>query len=379
MALVALLNFIILTIAFSQEENARITYLASCHKELEDSLTCEAPATLEVSNMNDIVETLGLSDDIRYRERERCGTYDEILKACTERTAKFHEKMGALALESYDISFLNRNEPNLENLNGGKAPDGYKVEKYYGQQPEECFQTGFKAALFSSTTSDHVVFAITGTESSETYSSGKKRETYLSSGGGAMSMLGMGSKKATTVSAKDKDKEDWMPTTGRKQFTSSCAKQMIRDAVELAKSQKKKIIFTGHSLGGALSQAIGHEVQTALLRDQVDAPPVEVVTFMSAGGSSLVKMDEKVDQRLRSTVYVSLGDIVSGFGGHVGEVREMVRKDEYEQQFKEQKLSVLETHTLKLQEFRPLKESLNIKATDISKRVNKYYESFQKK
>jgi hypothetical protein len=369
--------------AFSQtdslekpEELKHLKYYSICHERLEDKINqeggeCELPGLPNLSEINGMAKDLKISEYLRYYQREQAGGENiKFLEDCSKAEGQMHAEIGLLAKEAYDISFLDREKPNLENNNKGLPPNGYKVEKYYGNNPEECFQTGLKAALFVPPKGDHVVFAITGTEGKATYSSGKERETYISKKKDGV--LGILSSTGKTISAKDKDKEDWIPT-GEKQFSATCMEQIIRDATVLATKQNKKIYFTGHSLGGALSEAAGHVVQRNVMAVNPNAEPVNSITFMSAGGRKLTNEPTKeLKRRYNNVAYVSLGDIVSGWGSHGGEIREMIRKDEYEEKFRNKELPVLDTHSLELSNFRPLNESMYITGQDFGRRYAEY-------
>ncbi|MFP5386111.1 MAG: lipase family protein [Bacteriovoracia bacterium] len=390
-----LLFIFILSNARAQIEEVEapaLKYYVSCHKKLSEEMKkypqkFEA-ALCDVSHIEQnfdsilkVVEELPRKNHMDYVAREKDASNEaiqEFLEKCMKETSDFHSKVGDLALEAYDISFLDRENPVLENGRGGEPPEGYKVSKYYGHNPESCYQTGFKGALFTSVDGKHVVFSITGTEGSDTYSNGKKRETYISQKSALGGLFGGGS-KPTVVSAKDKDKEDWFPVTGSKQFSTSCAREMIRDAIDIAKKEGKKITFTGHSLGGAVAQGMAYRVQQSLLGEEKEFPPVEAVTFMGVGGRGLVKpVDEKVASSVDSISYVSLGDIVSGFGVHMGEIRELIRKEEYEAKFKSKELGLLETHSLKLDSCQPLENSLHISAVQRSQRCSAYFQELNK-
>jgi predicted esterase YcpF (UPF0227 family) len=218
-----------------------------------------------------------------------------------------------------------------------------------------------------------VVFAITGTEGSETYRSGKNRETYSSSKPSLLGLIGHNKPVGSEISAKEKDKEDWTPVVGGRQFQSICARRMMADAMEYATKHNKRIVFTGHSLGGALAQSMGYAVQRRLMEQNPDTRPVEVVSFMSAGGRGIVKKSESnVEKKLNSVMYASRGDIVSIMGRHVGEIREMVRTDEYEQQFRDNAKPMVETHNLDMSGFRDLAESNHVTGQELSKNFHEY-------
>lgn len=361
--------------AFTQIDNSSVSlkYYGRCHEKLdENDKACEIDSGPDLTEINTLSSTLGLSNYLRYHKRENTpGDHHHFLKNCSKEEADFHTDISRLALESYDISFIDRNNPSLENNRKGLPPDGYTVGKFYGNTTESCFQTGFKAALFLPTKGDHVVFAFTGTESSPTYSSGKERESYLSRK--KSGLLSLVSSSGQVVSAKSKDQEDWLPVTGKKQFSNTCMKALMKDAITYATEHNKRIIFTGHSLGGALAQGVGHEVQKELLKINPNAKPLDSISFMSAGGRRLPKkILEATEARLNSVVYVSLGDTVSGIGSHVGEIRQMVRKDEYEQKFRNHELKLIDTHTFDLANFKPLEESTYITGQDMGRRFGNY-------
>jgi hypothetical protein len=75
---------------------------------------------------------------------------------------------------------------------------------------------------------------------------------------------------------------------------------------------------------------------------------------------------------------VSLGDIVSGFGVHIGEMRELVRKADYEEKFKSKELGLLDTHTLKLDGCESLGDSIHISPTQRSQRCSAYFQEINK-
>lgn len=369
-------------------EASGLKFYIACHEALEIKLLaenqthdlCLNPIPLpEIQSIQQISSELALETFERFKAREKHPEYQIFLRECHITQSKFHRDIARLTMESYDISFLNREAPQLENDRNGAMPEGYKIEKYYGHNPEACYQTGLKAALFIPDEGDHVVFAITGTEGSDTYRSGKKRETYLSVKPSAFGLIGHSKPVGSEISAKEKDKEDWTPIVGARQFRSECGQQMMADAIEYATKHNKRIVFTGHSLGGAISQAMGYEVQRRLMLQNPAARPVEVVSFMSAGGRGLVRKSERqVEQRLNSVMYASRVDIVSVTGAHVAEIREMVRTDEYEQEFRTLKKPVLETHTLEMSGFKDLGESQHMTEKELGLSFNNYVQSFYK-
>lgn len=366
-----------------------LSYYSFCHKEYEKthsqenldvSKVCEDYNTFPTpENVKNLMSALGIDTFLRYKAREEDKSNPEaivFLNACADKKSAFDREMGMLAAEAYDISFLDKENPSLENKNGGKAPAGYSIAKFYGNSPD-CYNTGFKAAQFIPEKGDHIVFAITGTEASPEYSSGKTRETYFSM---KKEMMFFGAEKKVEVSAKDKDREDWLPITGAKQFASSCAKQMITDAVELAKKSGKKIVFTGHSLGGGLSQALAYSVDKKLIDGKIPHERVQSVTFMSAGSRGLIPgPDIAVLNDMDSVVYTSLGDIVTTLGLHIGEIREMVRTEEAEKEMEDADDLMGSAHKMNLNLFKDLKEAKSVSGQELSARLNLYSAEHNKK
>lgn len=264
------------------------------------------------------------------------------------------------------------------------TPKGYKVSKFYGGTPLSCYNSGFKAALFSpNKDSDHVIFAIAGTEASPNYSNGTPRETFKVKRSGGL--FGGGKVKEVELSAEDIDKEDWSTdnggATGSRQANTKCASELVKDAIKLAKKQNKKIIFTGHSLGGALSQGLAYKVSKGLEASKVDRE-VHSVNFMPAPGYFTVPAplrDEKLRQKILAINYVAEGDIVSTeqdnfiarSGPHLGETRYMQRKEEIvEDYIKNGKY--IETHSLLPECYGPLGCSEHVPGQELTGNMYKY-------
>ncbi|MGZ3696404.1 MAG: hypothetical protein ACXVBL_19150, partial [Bdellovibrionota bacterium] len=89
-----------------------------------------------------------------------------------------------------------------------------------------------------------------------------------------------------------------------------------------------KIVVTGHSLGGAMSQAFGHQLIKAFVEAGMPemAAKVRVVGWNGFGGKEALKRtgaySEKIADDLgkRSTNYYLPNDKVSQFGNHIGEM-----------------------------------------------------------
>ena len=175
------------------------------------------------------------------------------------------------------------------------------------------------------------------------------------------------------ISAFEKDKEDWGLTTGKKQFTTSCAKELLKDAENLSITKNKKIIFTGHSLGGSIAQAMSYSLEHSLREQKIENKRVEGVTFMAAGGyGNIARINDETMKKVDITNYVSLGDPVPNMSRHIGEMRELVRKDEIEAKFRSKELPLYEAHTLDMSRFQEFKKARYVTAPEMIERFNAY-------
>jgi Putative serine esterase (DUF676) len=371
-----------------------LKYYTSCHHEYDQTLDTkpkiDMPAlakkyniALDNENFLSFTKVMGAENFLRFKERENDPTQTEVidfLKTCTDKTSQFDREIGMLASEAYDISFVDRNNPKLENKRKGAPPKGYLVAKYYGNTPE-CYDSGFKAAKFAPDKGDYVVFAITGTESRPTYSSGVTREQYKTVKHSVLDRLRGKPPVTVTVSAKEKDQEDWLPPpVGKNQLATSCAKELILDAIADAQNANKKIIFTAHSLGGAISQAMSYKVEEALSEANTTHSPVKTVTFMSAGGRGHIKnINPAIEVKLDNVTYTSLGDLVPTTGSHISEVRIMKRTKEAEDDFINSTRAITNTHLFELSRFSDLKESKHVSYRDYLAENNQYTREFAEK
>ncbi len=382
--MIKILLFTLSNLSFANEEFSLTSYL-ECHREYDQLKIRSSDSDEQTSKcINDFASKtppaitrlsrdLGLETYLKYYLREKNLTEsDEIFfDNCNNARSIQDMNVGKIAEAVYDISFLDRNKPDFENQTG-QVPEGFSVEKFYGNNPDECYNTGFKAAQFRPTSGDYIIFGITGTEGSDTFSNGKKRELYKKSKekAGLLSIFSKSeaANEDTLITANEKDKEDWGFPTGVKQLNSACAKELVEDALKLALKEKKKIIFTGHSLGGALAEAMSYQLTAKLDSEDKNVPRVKAVTFMSAGGLGHIKRAKKeILDKIDATNYISIGDIVPTLGNHIGEIRGMKRKDEYENKFKSREFTMLDAHTLKFERFHDLKESKYLTGQELSK------------
>ncbi len=92
----------------------------------------------------------------------------------------------------------------------------------------------------------------------------------------------------------------------------------------------RKLLVTGHSLGGGLAQAISYEILRRLAPAMPDGAvsPVTLVTWNAFGAQELVgrvgAYDPALGAVLDSTNYFVRGDLVSKIGHAIGTTREMV-------------------------------------------------------
>ena len=381
MRLFVIVAFVSLRLSHAEGKN---TYYASCLKKLESYSTKEIKASpnydeFPTCSPGDVLspEMTRIVDELSLKARlnnSKVRSDEQFLEICTNEKSSFDLIIADLAKSAYDISFIDRNNPTLESENS-KAPEGFKVSKFYGNNPDECYNSGFKAAMFEPIDGDYVVFSITGSESSKTYSSGKEREKYPSSQrGGLFGSLGnSNNNQVRMISAFEKDKEDWGLTTGKKQFTTSCAKELLKDAENLSITKNKKIIFTGHSLGGSIAQAMSYSLEHSLREQKIENKRVEGVTFMAAGGyGNIARINDETMKKVDITNYVSLGDPVPNMSRHIGEMRELVRKDEIEAKFRSKELPLYEAHTLDVSRFQEFKKARYVTGPEMIERFNSY-------
>lgn len=334
----------------SRLDKKKLSNVSSCLKTLSPELTIDK-----------LTAALNQDQLGRFLAREQIPLYEGFLKSCHSKLSEFHGDIQKFTAAAYDLSFVNPKKPKSIS-----TPKGYSVTKFYGNQPLSCYNSGFKAAMFSpQNDGDHVIFAIAGTEASPNYSDGTKRETFKVKRPGGF--LSGGKLKDVELTAEQMDKEDWSTkndgATGRKQAATKCAKELVKDAIRIAKKQNKKIIFTGHSLGGALSQGLSYQVTKELQKKKIETE-VQSVNFMPAAGYFTVPekdRSEKTRNKVLAINYVSEGDIVSTThdnfisktGPHLGEMRYMDRKKEIVEDYL-QRGKAIEKHSLMPECYGPL-------------------------
>ncbi|MBY0471463.1 hypothetical protein K2X30_09875 [bacterium] len=116
---------------------------------------------------------------------------------------------------------------------------------------------------------------------------------------------------------------------GKSQAWSPAFFKMVKDAVNYIKAGGK-VMFTGHSLGGALAEAAAYLTEFQLFRDDLSIDrrrgKVAVTSWNGFGGKEVVRklglpIYEDIAGEINSVVYRNEKDIVSKIGQPFGEVR----------------------------------------------------------
>lgn len=90
---------------------------------------------------------------------------------------------------------------------------------------------------------------------------------------------------------------------------------------------EKDVLVTGHSLGGALAQAVAHEIQKKRLQNGLSSK-VKLVTFNSLGAQTLIKeatgtYDETLLAHMEMAHYYLRGDLISRIDTQMGPTYEL--------------------------------------------------------
>jgi len=128
--------------------------------------------------------------------------------------------------------------------------------------------------------------------------------------------------------------KDWIADTdlGRKQLerlSRLFTKCLFRDSTGRMLFDRK-LLVTGHSLGGGLAQALAYEIQRRLLPFMPEGTesPLTLVTWNAFGGRELVEKVGTYNAELARTMdmtnYFVQRDVVSKIGTHIGWTREMI-------------------------------------------------------
>lgn len=84
----------------------------------------------------------------------------------------------------------------------------------------------------------------------------------------------------------------------------------------------RRLIITGHSVGGGLAETFAYLIQSKRLELGLSPMAIDLITFNSFGGRALIEKiipyDESVTSHLRAHNYFVEGDVLSTVGDHVG-------------------------------------------------------------
>jgi hypothetical protein len=266
-------------------------------------------------------ESKSLAEQQRYQARSFL-----FLNRCTDMLSEVHFRALLAANAVYGIDFTSpekaeKGDTSVKVQIPQHEPvfEHYRVVKTYGHQPESCRSTGLKVIQLEPKDqfgTPHTIFAIAGTE----FDAGLGSEGYI--------------RRKLAAPLDDAVTDIFY---GKPQVETVCTKLAIRDAIAIASSatDKRDVIFTGHSLGGALAQAFGYLAQKELMTDHFGH--IHVVSWNGFGASQTLRLvleidqlDYKVIERILGVTYFMRNDAVSKIGTHFLETRRLQDKVDFE-------------------------------------------------
>ncbi len=133
--------------------------------------------------------------------------------------------------------------------------------------------------------------------------------------------------------AATKDLNDWIANLsfGVDQITHPEINRLLKLIGD--QTDVEKIMITGHSLGGGLSQGFSYRLHDYFKHsgaDLKDLPEIEVVSFNSLGGKHQIELlpgnsDRQILTQMNASHYYTTGDYVSSISQHVGRLPDEIK------------------------------------------------------